>query len=261
MSPARPARPVTAGAHRPTRWVRTRLRTGPWAALLTAGLAFVLVFLAVAIPRVLDRGADAALRDFLHDRGPLETSLLSTARSPEGGGTEAELEAVAAQLVARAGAGLPVAPSGPVFGAEALLRHALTTPGLDRPDGHSPPTLHLRYLHGFTEHTTLVMRRLAVRREQGRADPDRGGPRRGGDDRDPARCGPRRRLGAPAAGAGDRPLHRHRPGRAVLGRPAVHGPGLSGTLAQRPRHQELAHRRGDRGRRPGRPRALGAQHA
>ncbi|WP_329491590.1 hypothetical protein OG618_34645 [Kitasatospora sp. NBC_01246] len=155
-SPARPARPVTAGAHRPARWVRTRLRTGPWAALLTAGLAFVLVFLAVAIPRVLDRGADAALRDFLHDRGPLETSLLSTARSPEGGGTEAELEAVAAQLVARAGAGLPVAPSGPVFGAEALLRHALTTPGLDRPDGHSPPTLHLRYLHGFTEHTTLV---------------------------------------------------------------------------------------------------------
>ncbi|MFJ9948414.1 hypothetical protein [Kitasatospora sp. NPDC091207] len=151
----RPTGPVPTGHLRPARWVRTRLRTGPWAALLTAGLAFVLVFLAAAFPRALDRGADAALRDFLHDRGPLETSLLSTAAAGAGE-RAADLEAVAGELVARAGADFPVAPSGPVFGARGLLRRALTTPGLDRPDGISSPTLQLLYLHGLAERTTLV---------------------------------------------------------------------------------------------------------
>ncbi|WP_194235905.1 hypothetical protein, partial [Streptomyces sp. CB01881] len=152
----RPAAP--AGDHRPAPWVRTRLRTQPLAALLTAALAFALVFLAAAFPRALDRGADAALRDFLHDRGPLETSLTSTASAPLGdrGESAADLERVAAELLATTGPGYSVAPSGPVFGAQALQRRALADPGLDRPDGRSNPTLHLLYLHGLTEHTTLV---------------------------------------------------------------------------------------------------------
>ncbi|MEV0537468.1 hypothetical protein [Kitasatospora sp. NPDC050463] len=152
-----PARSVAGGDHRPARWVRTRLRTAPWAALLTAGLAFALVFLAAVFPRVLDRGADAALRDFLHDRGPLETSLLTTAAPRDNRGeSAADLESVAGELLARTGAGFPVAPSGPVFGAEGVRLRALTTAGLDRPDGISPPTLNLLYLHGFAEHSTLV---------------------------------------------------------------------------------------------------------
>lgn len=152
-----PARSAASGDHRPARWVRTRLRTAPWAALLTAGLAFALVFLAAVFPRVLDRGADAALRDFLHDRGPLETSLLSTAAPrPDRGESAADLESVAGELLARTGAGFSVAPSGPVFGAEGVRLRALTTAGLDRPDGVSPPTLNLLYLHAFAEHSTLV---------------------------------------------------------------------------------------------------------
>ncbi|MGV9271443.1 hypothetical protein ACWDRR_43155 [Kitasatospora sp. NPDC003701] len=152
-----PDRSAASGDHRPARWVRTRLRTAPWAALLTAGLALVLVFLAAGFPRVLDRGADAALRDFLHDRGPLETSLLSTAAPRDDRGeTVADLESVAGELLARTGAGFSVVPSGPVFGAEAVRRRPLVTEGLDRPDGKSPPTLHLLYLHGISEYTTLV---------------------------------------------------------------------------------------------------------
>ncbi|MBP0450968.1 hypothetical protein J5Y04_15655 [Kitasatospora sp. RG8] len=157
-APAR-SRPATpAGEHRPAPWVRTRLRTQPLAALLTAALAFALVFLAAAFPRALDRGADAALRDFLHDRGPLETSLTSTASAPLGDRAEsaADLERVAAELLAATGPGYSVAPSGAVFGAQAVQHRALANPGLDRPDGRSNPTLHLLYLHGLTEHTTLV---------------------------------------------------------------------------------------------------------
>ncbi|MFG3053522.1 hypothetical protein ACGFZP_21585 [Kitasatospora sp. NPDC048239] len=153
----RPARTAPTGDHRPAPWVRTRLRTAPTAALLTAALAFVLVFLAAAFPRALDRGADDALRDFLHDRGPLETSLLTTAAPPDDRPeTVADLEEVAGRLLAQTGAGFSVPPSGPVFGAQGIQRRALTTPGLDRPDGKTAPTLHLLYLHGLTDHTTLV---------------------------------------------------------------------------------------------------------
>ncbi|MFF2045892.1 hypothetical protein ACFVVX_36280 [Kitasatospora sp. NPDC058170] len=160
--PTRPARPTgtapaaTTGDHRPAPWVRTRLRTAPSAALLTAALAFALVFLAAAFPLALDRGADAALRDFLHDRGPLETSLLSTAAPLDGAETVADLEKVAGQLLAHTGEGFSVVPSGPVFGARGIQLRALTTPGLDRPDGKTVPTLQLLYLHGLTDHTTLA---------------------------------------------------------------------------------------------------------
>ncbi|WP_331742088.1 hypothetical protein OG535_01110 [Kitasatospora sp. NBC_00085] len=155
--PAGASRTAVTGAHRPAPWVRTRLRTAPWAALLTAVLALALVFLAAAFPRALDRGTDAALRDFLHDRGTLETSLLATSAPPrDREESAADLEAVTAELLAHTGAGFSVASSGPVFGARAVERRGLTNPGLDRPDGRSLPTLDLLYLDGFAEHTTLV---------------------------------------------------------------------------------------------------------
>ncbi|WP_406209922.1 hypothetical protein OH807_39690 [Kitasatospora sp. NBC_01560] len=155
--PARTARTAPTGAHRPAPWVRTRLRAQPPAALLTAALAFALVFLAAAFPRAMDRSADAALRAYLHDRGPLETSLLVTAAPVPGRAeTAADLAKVAGDLVAGAGAGLPLAPSGPVYGARAAEIHALTTPGLDRPDGRTPPTLQLLHLYDMTAHSTLV---------------------------------------------------------------------------------------------------------
>ncbi|WP_327673266.1 hypothetical protein [Kitasatospora sp. NBC_00458] len=139
-------------AHRPAPWVRTRLRAAPLAALLTAALAFGTVFLAAALPRVLDRSADQGLREFLNDRGPAMTSLLATA-GLRGGARD--LDDVAAQLTAHAGPTYGVDPSGPVYGARSGKSRSLIDPGLDTPEA-VPPVMDLLYLQGLGDHGTLV---------------------------------------------------------------------------------------------------------
>ncbi|MFE7488652.1 FtsX-like permease family protein [Kitasatospora sp. NPDC057541] len=149
------ARPADAGpesAHRPAAWVSTRLRATPLAALLTAVLAFGTVFLAAAFPRMLDRGADQGLREFLRDRGPAATSILATADLR---GDAEDLDRDAALLTAHTGATFRVAPGGPVYGSRSGKPRPLINPGLARPE-KADPMLDLLYLQGLRDHVTLA---------------------------------------------------------------------------------------------------------
>ncbi|MEV7028065.1 hypothetical protein, partial [Kitasatospora sp. NPDC093558] len=138
---------------RPAPWVRTRLRSAPLATLLMAALAFVTVLLAAAFPRAVDRGADGALRQFLHDRGTSDTRLQATSvLLPDD--TAAGLDPVLRRLADRIGRDVPLAPSGPVYGTTVRGRE-MKNPGLTHLT-EANPTLDLMYLHGIADHATLT---------------------------------------------------------------------------------------------------------
>ncbi|MEU9143390.1 hypothetical protein [Streptomyces sp. NPDC048349] len=141
--------------HRPASWVRTRLRAAPLSTLLGAALAFVAVLLAAALPRAVDRGADRALRSFLHEQGPGPTSLVATATSRGGPMTPQDLDSVLAALRARTGGAFRLDASGPVHGARGVKARDLATPGLDRPEGVDP-RLTLVHLPEAAAHASLV---------------------------------------------------------------------------------------------------------
>ncbi|MFF4381451.1 hypothetical protein [Kitasatospora sp. NPDC001547] len=152
--PAPPSGP--ARAHRPAPWVRTRLRANPSAALLMAVLAFVTVFLAAAFPRVADRGADAALQDFVRQKGVNPTSLHTTSRTRDDD-TADGLDQVQRQLVEQVGRRLTLAPSGQAFGARALGEHHMANPGYAHISDKEPyPALSLLYLHDLAARATLT---------------------------------------------------------------------------------------------------------
>ncbi|WP_030157961.1 hypothetical protein [Streptomyces sp. NRRL S-244] len=135
--------------------MRTRLRSAPSSALLAAALAFVAVLLAAALPRAVDRGADQALRSFLHDRGPVATSLLATSTARYGSQSPENLDSVRNALLARTGAGFAIAPTGVVHGTQASKQRGLANPGLPSPDG-VPPRMDMLYLREVAAHTELV---------------------------------------------------------------------------------------------------------
>ncbi|MEU9080367.1 hypothetical protein [Kitasatospora sp. NPDC048538] len=146
--------PEPSTDHRPAPWVRTRLRSAPVAALLMAALTLVTVFLAAAFPRAADRGADDALRRFVHDRGVNVTSLHATTKaSPEA--RAADLDAVRDRMVERIGQELTLTRDGEQVGTRAKAGHPMLNDGYDRPN-LLPPGLNLVYLQGLAEHATLV---------------------------------------------------------------------------------------------------------
>ncbi|MFJ6138250.1 hypothetical protein [Kitasatospora sp. NPDC092286] len=156
-SPAGTGAPAPADAHpktdyRPAPWVRTRLRSAPLAALLMAALAFGTVFLAVAFPRVLDRGNDDALRELLRSRGPGWTSMVATSNHRFG---TADLDQVAVKLAARTGKTFHYESSGLVYGVRSNTTRPLVNPGLAKID-EAATKLNLLYLNGLTEHATLA---------------------------------------------------------------------------------------------------------
>ncbi|WP_406367814.1 hypothetical protein [Streptomyces sp. NBC_01546] len=155
--PAPTPAPTTADGrgHRPAPWVRTRLRAAPLTVLLGAALAFVAVLLAAALPRAVDRGADQALRSFLHDQGPGPTSLSASVTSRGGRMTPQDLDTVLAALRARTGGAFRLDASGPVHGARGVKASNLATPGLDRPEAVDP-RLTLVHLPEAAAHTSLV---------------------------------------------------------------------------------------------------------
>ncbi|MFE5766937.1 hypothetical protein ACFQ7O_00990 [Streptomyces sp. NPDC056485] len=140
---------------RPAPWVRTRLRAAPLATVLGAALAFVAVLLAAALPRAQDRGADQALRSFLHHSGPSDTSLLATAPPPEAGQSTRVLDGTLKDLLARTGAGLPVDADAVVYGSRTVKRQPLVNPELSRPSGF-PPNMALLYVRQAQAHVRLV---------------------------------------------------------------------------------------------------------
>ncbi|MFE6501977.1 hypothetical protein [Kitasatospora sp. NPDC057738] len=141
-------------ALRPARWVRTRLRASPSAALLTAALAFVTVLLAVAVPRVTDRNADAALRDFVRQKGIHATSLhfASKARPTD---TAAALDAVDRDIVARVGATVALAPDRLAHGTRTET-NPVYNPGYHRVSQDIPPRILLIRLQGLADRVTLT---------------------------------------------------------------------------------------------------------
>lgn len=139
----------------PARWVPTRLRSAPLAALLTAALALAATFLAAGLPRALDRGADQALRSYLRSSGPVATSLTFTSAARYGTGQAVGLDRVRDTLVDRIGATVRTDPSGPVYGSRTVKSRTLLNPELDRPDGLGPE-LALLYVAGARDRVRLT---------------------------------------------------------------------------------------------------------
>ncbi|WP_404869881.1 hypothetical protein ACI1MP_29705 [Kitasatospora griseola] len=139
----------------PAPWVRTRLRTAPLAALLTAALALTVVFLSAALPRAQDRGADDALRSYLRTAGPAANGLQVTSAIPRAADGAYRLDVTAGQLTETVGPLLPLDPSGPVYGRRGTQPRSLGDPSLTRPDG-VPPEIAVQYQHGANDHLRLT---------------------------------------------------------------------------------------------------------
>ncbi|MFJ6384015.1 hypothetical protein ACIQI7_28925 [Kitasatospora sp. NPDC092039] len=152
--PAPASGPVDA-AHRPAPWVRTRLRAMPLAALLTAALVLVTVFLASAYPRVADRGADTALQEFTRSLGANVTNLEYTAETARSD-TGADLEAIQRKLSQRIGRDLPLLPSAQTYGTRVKTERKMFNRGFTRISDNAVPALNLYYLHGLADRVTLT---------------------------------------------------------------------------------------------------------
>ncbi|MFD7593890.1 hypothetical protein ACFV6D_12760 [Kitasatospora sp. NPDC059812] len=141
-------------ALRPAHWVRARLRASPLAALFTAALVLVTVFLAAAFPRVADRNADAALADYVSHQGIYPTSLHAASRARPTD-TADGLDAVQRELVARVGRELPLSRSGLAHGTRTAFND-MYNPGYARLAEETAPGLSLAYLHGLADRVTLT---------------------------------------------------------------------------------------------------------
>ncbi|MFF9850829.1 hypothetical protein [Streptomyces litmocidini] len=123
--------------------------------MLGAVLAFVAVLLAAALPRVQDRSADQALRSFLHDSGPRDTSLLAAAPAIESGRGPRVLDETLNSMLAHTGGAFHVDPATVVHGRRTTERQPLTNPELSRPSGF-PPRMSLLYVRQAEAHVKLV---------------------------------------------------------------------------------------------------------
>ncbi|MEV7184421.1 hypothetical protein [Kitasatospora sp. NPDC093102] len=147
--------PGPTRAHRPAPWVRTRLRAMPLAALLTAALALVTVFLAAAFPRIEDRGADTALQEFTRSLGANVTNLEYTSGTTRDDAA-ASLEATQQKLSERIGRDLPLNSSGQAYGTRVMTERGMTNPGYTRLSEGADPAIGLFYLHGLADRATLT---------------------------------------------------------------------------------------------------------
>ncbi|MFB7175569.1 hypothetical protein ACFCYM_32820 [Streptomyces sp. NPDC056254] len=140
---------------RPAPWVRTRLRAAPLGTLLAAALAFVAVLLAAALPRAQDRGADQALRSFLHNSGPTRAALQVTAPAPATGQSAEALDRTLKSLLAHTGNTFHADADNVVHGTRTTKRQPLANPELARPHG-LPPKMSLLYIEQAQDHVKLV---------------------------------------------------------------------------------------------------------
>ncbi|MFB7542651.1 FtsX-like permease family protein [Streptomyces zaomyceticus] len=149
-------------------WVRTRLRTAPWAAASLAALVLATAYLAAALPRAMDAYETEGLRHDIRTAAPRNSVLELTAEPP---GLELDLpvrEAGLAPAVLRkqrdeARALLPeplrTDPEQTVHGLRTVKRVDGLDPWLPRPDGISPELV-LSSPSGLKEHTALREGRL-----------------------------------------------------------------------------------------------------
>ncbi|MBO1418772.1 hypothetical protein, partial [Streptomyces sp. FH025] len=123
-------------------------------ALLMAALAFVTVFLAAALPRVSDRGANAALRDYMSHQNLNQASLQSASKT-QLSDTAAALDAVQQKLTGRIGKKLTLSEPGEAYGTKALADGPMDNPGYARLS-EAPPSMSVMYLHGLADRVTLT---------------------------------------------------------------------------------------------------------
>ncbi|MEX0173993.1 ABC transporter permease [Streptomyces sp. LMG1-1-1.1] len=166
MSPSRSDKPARAVAP----WVRTRLRTAPWAAVSLALLVFVTAYLAAALPRAVDTYETEGLRHDIRTAAPRNSVLELTAEAPGLELRQAEREAELApdvlrgqhdQVLTLLPEPLRVDPRQTVHGVRTVTRVKGLDPWLPRPDGISPEFL-LSSPSDVAGHTTLRQGRAAA---------------------------------------------------------------------------------------------------
>ncbi|MFF5917601.1 FtsX-like permease family protein [Streptomyces flavochromogenes] len=164
--------PRSSRSEKPARavapWVRTRLRTAPWAAASLAALVLVTGYLAAALPRAMDAYETEGLRHDIRTAAPRNSVLEVTAEPP---GLELDLPVREAGLApavllkqrdatrALLPEPLRTDPEQTVHGLRTVKRVDGLDPWLPRPDGISPEFV-LSSPSGLTEHTTLRAGRL-----------------------------------------------------------------------------------------------------
>ncbi|MFC9588466.1 FtsX-like permease family protein [Streptomyces sp. NPDC056944] len=146
-------------------WVRTRLRTAPWAAASLALLVLVTGYLAAALPRAVDRYETEGLRHDIRAAAPRSSVLELTYPIPveERGAklTTAVLQKKRDDVRAQFSAPLRTDPDQTVYGVRTVKRVIGTDPWLPRPDG-LPPEFVLSSPSDLTEHSTLRTGRPAA---------------------------------------------------------------------------------------------------
>ncbi|MFJ4907414.1 FtsX-like permease family protein [Streptomyces sp. NPDC093249] len=165
-------RPRSSRSDRPARavapWVRTRLRTAPWAAASLALLVLVTAYLAAALPRVMDAYETEGLRHDISTAIPRNSVLGLTAEAP---GLELDLPVRESQLAPavlkkqqeKVRGLLPdllrTDPRQTSHGVRTVKRVEGVDSWLPRPDGLSPQFL-LSSPSGLADHSTLRAGRL-----------------------------------------------------------------------------------------------------
>ncbi|MFG3040272.1 FtsX-like permease family protein [Streptomyces sp. NPDC048330] len=142
MAPSRSDKPARAVAP----WVRTRLRTAPWAAASLALLVLVTAYLAAALPRAVDAYETEGLRHDIRAAAPRSSVLELTAQAPglerleqrEAGLAPAVLQRQRDQVAGLLPDPLRVDPRQTVHGVRTVKRVEGLDPWLPRPDGISP---------------------------------------------------------------------------------------------------------------------------
>ncbi|MCX4980953.1 FtsX-like permease family protein [Streptomyces sp. NBC_00572] len=144
-------------------WVRTRLRTAPWAAASLALLVLVTAYLAAALPRAVDAYETEGLRHDITTAAPRNRVLEVTAALPVS--TRAAdvstpvLRKQRDELRALLPEPLRTDPKETVHGVRTVKRVEGLDPWLPRPDGISPELV-LSSPSDLTGHTTLRKGRL-----------------------------------------------------------------------------------------------------
>ncbi|MFD3729389.1 FtsX-like permease family protein [Streptomyces sp. NPDC058671] len=146
-------------------WVRTRLRTAPWAAATLALLVLVTAYLAAALPRAVDAYETEGLRHDVRAAAPRATVLeltnplaLSTTEASLAPGV---LRRQRDEVRALFPEPIRTDPGQSAHGVRTVRRVEGTDPWLPRPDGVAPEFV-LSSPSSLTEHATLHEGRLAA---------------------------------------------------------------------------------------------------
>lgn len=151
-------------------WVRTRLRTTPWAAASLALLVLVTAYLAAALPRAVASYESEGLRHDIGSAAARNIVLQVTAGPPgleqpaavrEAGLAPAVLDRQHERVRDLLPRPLRIDPRQSVHGVRTVRWVAGTDPWLPRPDG-LPPEFVLSSPSGLTSHATLRQGRLAA---------------------------------------------------------------------------------------------------